>query len=57
MPADVELEVLERLHETFGADDLERLGLAGFFRNRPPNVRLKALRGIAANAKRLVVGS
>jgi hypothetical protein len=57
MPADVELEVLERLHQTFGADDLDRLGLAGFFRNRPPNLRLQALRGIAANAKRLVVGS
>jgi hypothetical protein len=56
MPADVELEVRERFREAFTPVELDRLGLAGFFHRRPPNVRLTALHNIAANAKRLVLG-
>jgi len=56
MPAEVELEILERFHEAFTPDELDRLGLAAFFRRRPPSLRLMALHNIAANTKRLVLG-
>ena len=56
MPSEVELEVLERLHQAFTDDDLGRLGLAGFFTRRPPSCRLRALRAIAGNTKRFVLG-
>ncbi len=56
MPAEVELEVLERFREGFTTEELDGLGLAGYFHSQPPNYRLTALRNIAANAKRLVLG-
>jgi glycosyltransferase involved in cell wall biosynthesis len=56
MPAESETEVLGRLREAFTLDDLEQYGLTAFFHQRPAYPRLIALRGIAANTKRLLLG-
>jgi Glycosyl transferase family 2 len=57
MPEEVELEVLRRFREAFSKDELKRLGFADLFHIRSPNSRLMALRNIAANAKKFVLGS
>jgi hypothetical protein len=56
MPPEVELDVLRRFRMTFNSEELERLGFASFFHKRPSSGRLAALRNIAANTKRLVLG-
>jgi hypothetical protein len=56
MPREVEIEMLGRFYQTFRPEELERLGLASFFHARMPNYRLAALRKIASNAKKLVLG-
>jgi hypothetical protein len=56
MPAEVELEVLERFRQAFTAKDLGRLGLAKFFHRRLPSRLRAALRTLAGSAKRLVFG-
>jgi len=58
MPAgdgEAQLEILERFHEVFTDDELEHLGLSTFFHRRR-NHRLAAMRHIAANAKKLMLG-
>jgi len=57
MPPEAEREILDRLHQAFTGDELNRLGLAGFFRARLPSGRLIALRNIASGVKQFLIGS
>jgi len=56
MPEDVELDVLWRFREAFSNVELKQLGFAEFFHKQPPNSRLIALRNIAANSRKFVLG-
>jgi hypothetical protein len=56
MPSEFEAEILDRFSEAFRSVDLQAAGLARFFHRRRGSSRLMALRGIAVNTKRLLVG-
>jgi hypothetical protein len=56
MPREVEIDILDRFCQSFRPKELERLGFASFFHRRPSNYRLAALRKIASNAKKFVLG-
>ena len=57
IPRETESEVLERLNEAFTMNDLRRFGLADLFHEQRRSPRLMALRSIASNTKRLLLGS
>jgi hypothetical protein len=57
MPSEAEIEMLDRFHQSFHPKEFKRLGFSRFFHVRMPSYRLEALRKIASNAKRLVIGA
>jgi hypothetical protein len=56
MPREIESELLHRFHLAHTKAELRRYGFEQFFHTRLPNRRLTALRQLASNAKRLVLG-